>query len=449
MDTTKIIDTINNYQKKGVEPFTEVVVPSHNFSRSDAYQKFIIPNVNLDTSELVEVLKDESELKNFNGGHIRTSAKGGELTDLDSLARWLLQESISDSDPRKVVLELEEFCQNNERTAIFIYMLIGIKPHVSIQLTNNIILLPIVNDSKKAGYIHLKDYPQYTYSKFGDMRLPTAGIVFDYKLNPVLLSEYNDDDDYIDRDLKLVTKGDEVIKDIIRCLTLVGPCSPQVLETFYGYRQRTPLSNPNVHLTSSQPWSEFQQIPVEPRCGIFELSTAKEIVDKYLALPTEYRENLRIPLERLNNAVKRLATCDRAIELGIAYESLLGKDKDPDPEISITSALRENGTLLHGGSEEKRKEVSDLIRDIYSIRSKAVHKGKLHRQMKFGNIGTVDTEARLWDGMVLCSILINKTINAWSVSGLKGVTKEIKEKKKAITKTDKKKKKVRRKNDSR
>lgn len=64
-----------------------------------------------------------------------------------------------------------------------------------------------------------------------------------------------------------------------------------------------------------------------------------------------------------------------AIDLGIAAEALLTRDRDHDAPISYL--LRTRGALLLGGSADERRDHYMTLRDLYNLRSKVAHQGEI------------------------------------------------------------------------
>lgn len=82
------------------------------------------------------------------------------------------------------------------------------------------------------------------------------------------------------------------------------------------------------------------------------------------------KKKLYIPLDRLNKAIRRKELVDKAIELGIAMDSIfLSKEK----ELTYKSKLR--AAWLLGKTFEERKQIMNLFDKLYKIRSDAVHDG--------------------------------------------------------------------------
>jgi hypothetical protein len=125
----------------------------------------------------------------------------------------------------------------------------------------------------------------------------------------------------------------------------------------------------------------------------------RELVEKYLDLGAHLKKKLAVPIQRLNQALKRLDMVDRAIELGVALEALLVDDRDHDAPISYL--LRIRGSWLAGGTLEERKENYKLLRDAYDLRSRAVHSG---------NISKPGADEVLREGSALCANLIRSVI---------------------------------------
>jgi len=88
-----------------------------------------------------------------------------------------------------------------------------------------------------------------------------------------------------------------------------------------------------------------------------------------------HRARLRVTLDRLNRAaLAGFRAVDRAIELGIALESLYAPDR---PEGSITFALRMRAARFLGGSLAARRETFKIVNEAYRLRSSAMHTGLL------------------------------------------------------------------------
>jgi hypothetical protein len=95
---------------------------------------------------------------------------------------------------------------------------------------------------------------------------------------------------------------------------------------------------------------------------------------------------------------------DKAIELGIALEAaLIPEGREREEPVSYHVRLR--AAWLHEGSIDERRHVRSVIKNVYDLRSQAVHKGALQDKKKKENRRT------LHEGMLLCASLLRKLVS--------------------------------------
>lgn len=115
-----------------------------------------------------------------------------------------------------------------------------------------------------------------------------------------------------------------------------------------------------------------------------------------------------MPIERLNQARRRRNTADKAIDLGISFESLFLGDRSPKEEISFSFRLRAAWHL--GNNKEQREELTEVFCKIYDCRSRAVHRGKIEEKIKLKNRGKIETPTFLKEADALCVESIRRII---------------------------------------
>jgi hypothetical protein len=137
----------------------------------------------------------------------------------------------------------------------------------------------------------------------------------------------------------------------------------------------------------------------------FDVQDWLSIVRNMFALPDNVRRSLEVPIDRLNQAIGGQNDIDMAIDLGVSLESLLlhGLNEDRG-ELSFRLSLR--GAALLGGDAAARKGTFDLLRNMYKLRSQAVHAGRLRGRVN---------EEELKAAFAVCARLIRKVIEqgAW------------------------------------
>ncbi len=107
-----------------------------------------------------------------------------------------------------------------------------------------------------------------------------------------------------------------------------------------------------------------------------EIAAAAELYRKYTQLDELRKARVRLPLSRLNQAMRRVSLIDAAIDVCIALETLFLNEEDPGPtERGLSLRLRAARSL--GASLEERGDIYSVIRGAYRIRSAGVHSGKI------------------------------------------------------------------------
>jgi Apea-like HEPN len=120
--------------------------------------------------------------------------------------------------------------------------------------------------------------------------------------------------------------------------------------------------------------------------------------------PTQRQNTLHIPVDRLDRAVRGDDLADRAIDLGIALEALLLHELDGQERGELRFRLSLRGAWLGGNDPHDRAEIQKTLKDVYDLRSLAVHTGRVELNQK-----NYKTFGR---GTKLCKQLILKMIQA-------------------------------------
>lgn len=120
---------------------------------------------------------------------------------------------------------------------------------------------------------------------------------------------------------------------------------------------------------------------VHPRVADFTPITATTVLDqiqRYDALPEEFRSRLLRSMERFTLSQCRHKLVDRVLDLELAFEiAVSGPNRDPAPmgwKVSVRSAQ------LIGGELRARQANRDLVNDLFKLRSAATHGSDLSRR---------------------------------------------------------------------
>jgi hypothetical protein len=108
----------------------------------------------------------------------------------------------------------------------------------------------------------------------------------------------------------------------------------------------------------------------------------------------------------LNQAIRRLRSGDRALELAIVLESLLA---DGPGENTYKVGLRT--ALLIGGDEDTRLANRAVVGALYTLRSQLVHDGKVSDKVKVVRRGKVNTSQVVSEAVRISAQVIREVLD--------------------------------------
>ncbi|HTF40871.1 MAG TPA: hypothetical protein VK754_09795 [Propionibacteriaceae bacterium] len=156
--------------------------------------------------------------------------------------------------------------------------------------------------------------------------------------------------------------------DVLLCLSLVAlpavpflvglVCQPADWVPFYGY-----LDYPRSLESSGH----------QKRLWKNQTQRAQMIYDSFRSLTPRAKDRIRLPMRRLNTAMRRRDDADSAIDLGIALEGLVLGETDSDKKYQLGVRC----AFLLGDDPDSRHRVYDLATVLYHLRNRGVHRGVL------------------------------------------------------------------------
>jgi hypothetical protein len=311
-----------------------------------------------------------SVTQNFDGRMLQTSPGAFHRVEMKTLSNWFVHASlINGSDTRKALNELQSFLARGQIQAERVFIISGVLLQELIQISPELELRPIhsVEPWKFSQLALFRDLPN---SPRLDPHGLYGALVHQAQFGPISVDEpigYDEVDVYPNPDhcyefCRFLTLIDRSSAYPVLDLYVTRPAAPCL--GFVGGSYSSPIPEvskdgyPFLHLNPEK-WQAWK--------GLFL---------KYLALDSQIQNSLRVPLERLNQSRRRRYLVDRAIDLAIALEATYYSGTKPSDR---SSALNLRFRAANWGSNciDERKRISNLVRRIYQIRSKAVHRGEL------------------------------------------------------------------------
>lgn len=197
---------------------------------------------------------------------------------------------------------------------------------------------------------------------FHDGNTPTAAVIQRHEIRRIHVRPW-------DSPGPNVLLSIEPALDVLRCATAIAGAGFRLLDYWLEPEEWAPwaVNHSSFGVDSTAvPWATNLSDAVIPKLC--------ESVSHFQSLDESNRLRLRVPLDRLNRSyLAGMRSVDKAIELGIALESLYAPTKLSE---GIAFAVRTRAARFLGGTLEERHGTVKTLRDVYDLRSRAVHAGR-------------------------------------------------------------------------
>lgn len=329
--------------------------------------------VSKELDEIKNFLSTEADLAAYDNALLNIKPAGSKQVHHWALAQNLLFISLTEN-PRHAVQSLDKFLKLDHVPVEGVYALSGVKLPREVELTSDLKLVPfnyIPESSHKSNFIgpvsqiirYMCGLPPYLQ--------PTAAFVKNYRANPKVLDAPKGT-----RSLSTDYKDPE-ISDACLWLSLIGDTRPMVVVSWFNVADWVPFSRHSIGGGITYHHPDISSKTLIHHVAEFtetDIAKVQELHRKFEALKDTDKSKLRVPLARLNQALRRPQQVDQAIDLGTALEALLISEGTRE-QLSLTFRLR--GAWLLGDTPYRRVKLYDEFESIYTLRSKAVHSGVL------------------------------------------------------------------------
>ena len=256
------------------------------------------------------------------------------------------------------------------------FLLSGIKVEKEVQVCDGISLVPLPSSTQ-----HLPSFLSDLFRVDSRDFLSKTVLRVDMSVSPVL---HRPEQDYTlqsgpDKHFNIAVRSADVpnfdLGKFFLALTLVGE------HPVFSTIRWTYLSDEHIFDLRIGPGSGHSYDTRSASTTVFSEAQVREALDLYrkiISLPQKVHKQLQIPIDRWIKSKTHEGYVDKMIDLGIAFESFyLRGIRD---ELSFRFRLRAS-LYLEDGMEERRLLKKDF-RQIYDIRSEAVHEGSVPKQVK-------------------------------------------------------------------
>lgn len=319
-----------------------------------------------------------------------TSPEGSGLVEPLFLATWLLQRSIKLGLERDAIAAFEQLVRTNKRRMRYVSVVKGVHVLEPIKISDSITLYPenFLGITERYRNEHLQSRIPIQHGTYGCIA------VYEFEQDGIIITAEMVEK----REHNLLTHITGNIQLLISLAPLVSGSGAIAVVSWFEFHDEESIPVRSMGFSypldiSSPFFSDL--VLAEP---------LKEAFACYQKLLPEIRDHIAVPLDRLNRSRRSGVSLDSAIDLGIALESLLMEKTSNNSEITFKMSMRAAAFL--GNSAEERKEIFNVVSDVYGLRSTAVHTGRLPIKKKLkSKLATTDAIRR---GQAICAAIIRQ-----------------------------------------
>ncbi|TAN63297.1 hypothetical protein EPN18_02765 [bacterium] len=362
--------------------------------------------------ELLEFISSNPLLAIFNNNILFNFGSMWKAVPQEQLLRWVLY-TASKQGSEKTIKKLNDFLSMDYTPATEVLAVSGIEVEDEISLPEGCRLLPFSQLPLSLSK-DLLDPPNLKLERFNQLtgvsnhvlqrfhKPPTAAIIRKIQLTPKYIKN---------EEFPLTNYQGEQTKidlfELCECLTIIGKCAAQPVGHWHDMEGWVPIQ----WLTGGCYFPPLDNInSIMYKIPATQTSEVSSLCRDFFNLKSDVREKLRVPIQRLNQSRRRQNLADKAIDVGVSFESLFLGDRLYNEQISFTFRLR--GAWFLGRDKQERLNLINIFNKMYECRSISVHTGKLDATIKVKGRVQIETKKFLEEADALCVSSIKKIIHS-------------------------------------
>jgi hypothetical protein len=342
--------------------------------------------------EYLADLRRDRQLTRLESAYVTMPTGGGTSIGLQSIALSLLERAIDSDNVAGTVETFRSYIEKNTAPVIAVMAVAGVKTPAKVRLGPQIRLVPIT--SLPPSWQRGDAMGQSLLAHSDVRRTVSSALVTPLDFGPIFYwpSEGSSPSEPAQRRVR------SALDDLDEARTLLSLLGITTAMRLFWVQPLDPMMGTGI----DRGWLSSRDVFLGEDIEV-DASAAEELAAAYFKIAFPRRqETLHIPLDRLYRAIRGRDLVDNAIDLGIALEALLLHETNFQGELRFRLSLR--GAWLGGGDVREREEMQKILENVYDLRSRAVHTGKVK--------GTEAEKQTIERGTALCKQLIRKMIEA-------------------------------------
>jgi Apea-like HEPN len=311
------------------------------------------------------VLANQPECHRYPNMMLRNGS-GGRIGFHPIRAAQLLILSAMRNNADSAVNWLADLLENARASGLHVMPLWQLTIEAPVTLTKDVGLLPFSMLSSRFATVWLETPP---YPGFGHWMFPWGPSLGTEQPTAALTACKVVDPLFVDADEQIRQDPDPLpylLEDVRLCLSAISP--HPVLGRVRWFQFDDPDLDAAAGTVMGGTAVEILPGPVSP--VTLDATAARSLVPKFLALPGNTRDRVRIALQRLDQSMLRREPGDKAADLSIALEALL-----TDQAGEHTWKVSTRAAMLTGWDLQSKLDRRNVIVATYRMRSSLVHSG--------------------------------------------------------------------------
>lgn len=332
---------------------------------------------------LMAAFREDPSFGYLRGGWLQFPDLGGHIIQDHVIPRRLVKRVIAGASAKSVVEEVREFVAAGSCRTVFYTAIAGATVTETISVDENMEILPWSNvpniDQKNifSGNLPKLDFSTQEPTLTGYQSNANMAFRMWSAESQALFSSSDEANKKMRSDRTSIMNFRLKIEDLIRCITLAsgrsvvaigswGLLDKEIANNLMGpaFSFEGTLFDRDIYVSSLNPLT-------------LSSDSITHLVKRFNVFDEAGKQPLRVCMDRFNQALRRSNLVDRAIDLGIALEVMLlhGIGSEIRGEMKYRFSAR--GAMFLGGDRRYRLSTFEALKNIYDLRSRAVHSGVL------------------------------------------------------------------------
>ncbi|KVP66097.1 HEPN domain-containing protein [Burkholderia ubonensis] len=317
---------------------------------------------------------------------ISYDAAGNVALGAKNIASLLIQHTAKFGASAKAIKWMVGILNTKSASATTYDALWGISVDKELQLTDEVRLIPLTaarECPQKLAFTNFQHSKSFLETQL-NLSPPVTALAIDHQIEPFAYkyvrkpekgeqpsNEYIKYANVTSAAEKQHARRQQLLTDTTLVMTLLGPSIPISAAVWFTMQDQN-LQFALERIATLKMIRAVEILPARQMAYKIDSDAALKLVKNFFALDEHSKKRVRLALKRLNASQRRQSVGDMALELAIAFESLLGDGVPTE----MTNKIATRSARLLGGELADRKLSAKIVKEMYRLRSAIVHTGE-------------------------------------------------------------------------